>query len=115
MKKKSSHSLTQMAESAWNRFVQTAGDPGAPQLKLIFDGKDFKWQPWPLEWDLSKIVDLYGDKLPTYIVARSNDFWCPGATLVTALDSFTIMNSTSPAETGKTWISTKLSKAITEV
>ncbi len=59
---------------------------------------------------MSKLVNEWGGE-----VTSRNGFWCSGATLVTALDSFTIMNSTSPAETGKTWISTKLSKAIAEV
>ena len=91
-----------MAESAWNKFLQYGGSPAAPQIK-------WPWLSWPLEWDASKLAD-YG----SYVTSR-NDFWCPGATLVTALDSFIIMNLTNPAETGKKWISTQLSSAIAEV
>jgi len=92
-----------MAESAWNRFLQNSGNPAAPQIKKE------PWQSWPLEWDVSKMSNL-----GIYVSSR-NDFWCPGATLVTALDSFIIMNLTNPAETGKKWISTQLSTAIAEV
>jgi len=91
-----------MAESAWNRFLQNSGTPAAPQIKWI-------WQSWPLEWDASKLFN-HG-----LAVSSRNDFWCPGATLVTALDSFIIMNLTKPAETGKVWISTQLSSAIDKV
>ena len=97
------HSLFKMVESAWNRFLQNNGNLAAPQIKHL-------WQvSWPLEWDASKLTS-HG----TFVYSR-NDFWCPGATLVTALDSFIIMNLSSPAETGKKWISTQLSTAIAEV
>jgi len=92
-----------MAESAWNRFLQNGGNPAAPQIKY------HPWQSWPLEWDVSKLA-YHG-----WSVFSRNDFWCPGATLVTSLDSFIIMNLTNPAETGKKWISTQLSTAIAEV
>jgi len=94
-----------MAESTWNRFLQSAGDPATPQLKDVVH-----WVPWPLEWEVSKLVNEWGGE-----VTSRNGFWCSGATLVTALDSFTIMNLTKPTEAGKTWISTKLSNAINEV
>jgi len=90
-----------MTESTWNRFVQSARDPAAPQIRYTGGGL---WSPWPLQWEVSKLGGF-----------SRNDFWCPGATLVTGLDSFIIMNLTKPTETGKTWISTKLSSAIIEV
>ena len=95
-----------MAQSAWNRFLQNSGNPAAPQIRFF---PSQTWGPWPLEWDASKLFNQ------GISVSSRNDFWCPGATLVTALDSFIIMNLTKPAETGKNWISTQLSSAIAEV
>jgi len=91
-----------MTESAWNKFLQYGGSPAAPQIK-------WSWFSWPLEWDVSKLA------YSAVHTSSRNDFWCPGATLVTALDSFIIMNLTNLAETGKKWISTELSSAIAEV
>jgi len=72
--------------------------------------RNFKWQSCPLEWEVSRLVVPWAGLVP-----QRNEFWCPGATVVTGLDSFIIMNLTKPTETGKTWISTKLSSAIAEV
>lgn len=109
-----------MTEGAWNRFVwsvqqATSGDLAAPQVRIVYDGQN-RWKSWPLEWDVSRLYEWSGDwNSKTHFGSSSNDFWCPGATLVTGLDSFIIMNLTKPTETGKTWMSTKLSKAIAEV
>ena len=99
-----------MAESTWNRSFQPVRDPTTPQIKVTFSGNIVQWVPWPLEWEVSKLVNEWGGE-----VTSRNGFWCSGATLVTALDSFTIMNLTKPTEAGKTWISTTLSSAINEV
>ncbi len=98
-----------MVESIWNRFVQSGRDPAAPQIK-VYSSDNGQWEPWPLEWEVSKLVHQW-----VGAHTSRNEFWCSGATVVTALDSFSIMNLTKPTETGKTWVSTKLSSAITEV